>query len=244
MSRDKDRFEIAEEQVNRFLGRIAPTRLSGLLGFPRKVDSIARAAMPRTTVEFRSLSRLSDDLVREVLHHDYKRIGDLGIEPSGDILMGRAVVLNDRCLVFSNPDFGVGTERFTQAHELGHLALDLRKQIPDVDQIPMFTTEAERVLTMPRDLPGVIPMDDGPGAPRRLDPKEVYANLFAAEILMPRAAVRERVAGIDDERERLAAVMKGFGVSMTAARVRLTMVGLRDASDPEMTLFEFASAGG
>lgn len=241
MSRSKNRFEIAEEQVERFFGRIAPAKRRLLdWGFPRRIESLTRAALATTTVEFVSLSGLSDALIRDELRSRYRYQGEF--EDSREVLMGRVVVLKDRCVVFSNPEFGPGTERFTKAHEVGHLALDLRTKITNGDQIPMFATEAERVISMPRDLPGVIPMDGATGRAVRLDDKERYANLFAAEFLMPRADVRKRVAGIDAEGARVDAVMETCGVSVTAARVRLKEMKLYEPEVPAMTLFELAGA--
>ncbi|MFO0646570.1 MAG: ImmA/IrrE family metallo-endopeptidase [Polyangiales bacterium] len=237
MSRSKNRFEVAEEQVGAFLGRIGPAKQKLLeWGFPRRVESITRAALAGTTVEFVSLPALSDALIRDELRSRYRYRGSF--EESREVLMGRVVVYGDRCVVFSNPDFGAGTERFTKAHEVGHLALDLRTKIPHVDQMTLLVTEAERVISMPRDLPGVIPMDGRVAA--ALDDKERYANLFAAEFLMPRADVRARVEGIEDEGARVDAVMATYGASVTAARVRLKEMRLFAAEVPAMTLFERA----
>lgn len=241
MSHKKDQFDIAEEQVNAFLGRITPERRPLVSpGFPRKIDTITLAAIPRPPVEFRSVSALSENRVRAIMRSDYRYYGP--INRSDETLMGYIVAIRKGCVIFSNPDFGDRTERFTQAHEIGHLMRDLRVHIPHIDQLDLFKTEAEVALTMPRDLPGMIPMDGSGPMPRppRKDLREVYANLFAAEFLMPRAEVWRLAASVHDEQERVETLMETFLVSRTAARVRLKMLGFLDGEEPAMMLFDLA----
>lgn len=88
--------------------------------------------------------------------------------------------------------------RFTVAHELGHHCCE---HGPILDPVTNFSDSR--------------------------DPREVQANAFAAELLMPRAGVEAIVDGAPtlEDAVRLAA---HFGVSALAARHRLRALGLAD----------------
>jgi Zn-dependent peptidase ImmA (M78 family) len=94
-------------------------------------------------------------------------------------------------------------QRFTCAHELGHY----------VRRAAAGDTEWEYVEH--RDLL----------ASEGSDPEEIYANQFAAGLLMPQDRVRELYART--ERRPVAVMAHSFGVSADAMNFRLANLGLR-----------------
>jgi Zn-dependent peptidase ImmA (M78 family) len=90
-------------------------------------------------------------------------------------------------------------QRFTCAHELGHYTLQVKNGGPGPWE-----------LEDGRDL-----LDES-----RLDPDEAYANHFAAELLMPREVVLEKIPG-----SNAAALALDFGVAGDAIRFRLDNLG-------------------
>jgi Zn-dependent peptidase ImmA (M78 family) len=103
-------------------------------------------------------------------------------------------------------------QRFTIAHEIGHLRLHQGR--------PMFVDHAVR-----------IDRRDGT-ASRGVDVEEVAANRFAAEMLMPEEMIRDAVVQLSAVRERLASaaivarLAKKFDVSEQAMDYRLANLGL------------------
>lgn len=91
-------------------------------------------------------------------------------------------------------------QRFTCAHELGHYTQRLKRHEDDAWE---YVDQRDRLLT---------------GGP---DSDEAYANRFAAELLMPRDLVLERVDSTNP-----AAFAVDFGVSGDAMRFRLHHLGL------------------
>lgn len=92
-------------------------------------------------------------------------------------------------------------QRFTLAHELGHLAL--HKGSLYVDHVPKF-----------RDVK----------SSKALDPEEIEANLFAAELLMPEEMLLRDIKAMEDDRLAASAIdslAKKYKVSPDAMRARL-----------------------
>ena len=98
--------------------------------------------------------------------------------------------------------------RFTIAHELGHAVLD------DHDGIHVDTAFTYRLRNAKSSL--------------AIDPAEIAANQFAAELLMPADEVRARVeAGIEfTDDGAMRDLAKHFGVSAQAMAFRLANLGL------------------
>ena len=127
----------------------------------------------------------------------------------GDEISGVLMKDGDRAIIGVNARHAPTRQRFTIAHELGHFMLHTSRDLfVDKDYIVHFRDETSST--------GV-------------DPIEVEANQFAAEVIMPAERVRElfnaRRFDIDDEAalRRLAAK---FTVSPTAMAVRLSSLGL------------------
>jgi Zn-dependent peptidase ImmA (M78 family) len=106
-------------------------------------------------------------------------------------------------------------QRFTIAHEIGHALLHLG----DGDDVEVFIDKPREVLF--RDAV----------SSRATDPREIEANAFAAELLMPVALVRstfdEQVQQATDEK-LVQLLADRFGVSRTAMAYRLVNLSLMD----------------
>jgi Zn-dependent peptidase ImmA (M78 family) len=93
-------------------------------------------------------------------------------------------------------------QRFTLAHELGHLSLHTTKRLY-VDHVPKF-----------RDVK----------SSQAVDPEEIEANLFAAELLMPEDMLRRDIQSMRDDlnaNEAIDRLAKRYQVSPEAMRARL-----------------------
>lgn len=119
-----------------------------------------------------------------------------------------------------NADHHPVKQRFTLAHELGHVTLD--------------------------HAPRVELADDLFGAPAT-DPQEVEANYFAAELLAPRAAVRAWVAdALPSDAVDAAGVARlavTFGIALPTACFRLERAGAIDRPRKEQLLAELRQRG-
>ena len=104
-----------------------------------------------------------------------------------------------RAFIFVNGTEAVVRQRFTLAHEYGH-----------------YTLGHGTVFDRTADMFG-------------RDPREIAANAFAAEFLAPRPAVHawmERRGDPDIDLEVVVRLAAYFGISATAARIRLETIGL------------------
>ncbi len=114
----------------------------------------------------------------------------------------------DRRIIGVNSNHPPVRQRFTMAHELGHALLHPQEGL-HLDQAFMLRFRDEASST------GV-------------DPDEVAANRFAAELLMPLDEVLARVTkepfDINDD-AAVKAMAKVFGVSSQAMTIRLTSLG-------------------
>ena len=124
------------------------------------------------------------DLGRERRHHD-GQVGALWRDGTG-------------AMAWVNGAQALERQRFTVAHELGHVCC--RHAQTTIDTAATISATAS-------------------------DPREVQANAFAAELLAPRAGVRDTIRGEPglDDLVRLAA---RFGISTIAALYRCRTLGL------------------
>jgi len=124
-------------------------------------------------------------------------------------LSGLACVKDGVPIVGVNTLHAPNRQRFTIAHEIGHLQL--------------HRTELEGSVHVDR---GSLRRDALAAA--GVDAKEIEANRFAAELLMPaeflKAALGDRSIDIEDD-EAVAALAKRFRVSEAAMRFRLSSLG-------------------
>jgi Zn-dependent peptidase ImmA (M78 family) len=101
-------------------------------------------------------------------------------------------------IVWVNGDQAVVRQRFTIAHELGHVCCDHGGTAVDTDATISGQTR---------------------------DPREVQANAFAAELLAPSAGVRALV-GHDPNLEDVVRLAARYGISTIAALYRCSTLGL------------------
>ncbi|BBH64808.1 hypothetical protein ACTI_14930 [Actinoplanes sp. OR16] len=130
-----------------------------------------------------------------------KRLGlDVGFEPLPTGLDGLSLSSGGLGLALVSSGIAATRQRFTLAHELGHLAAG----------------DSQR-LTVDEDVFG------------RRSPDEIRANAFAAAFLMPEGAIREAVPhGVTEE--IIVDLLSRFGVSLDALAFRLHNVGVVDAA--------------
>jgi len=107
---------------------------------------------------------------------------------------------DDYAKIYLNSEDQETRQRFTCAHELGHLAR-------------RGSTRSERI--------GYVDSRDTLSA-TGTDPEEIWANQFAAELLMPAVAVRT----LWSQGQSLPKISRVFGVSQSAMEVRLTSLRL------------------
>jgi len=102
--------------------------------------------------------------------------------------------------VYINANDSLNRQRFSCAHEIGHYS--------------------KRVTGRDDDSWGYIDRR-GPSSAQGTDPEEIYANQFAAALLMPEHKVRALYEQLDP-----AAMAVAFGVSLGAMKFRLENLGL------------------
>lgn len=107
-----------------------------------------------------------------------------------------------------------GRQRFTVAHEVGHIVLHL----------PVLTAQASHQTAL-------FAVPQTPIQDERL---EFQANYFAAALLMPRAPLTTAFGGQVAQQEYVPAdeVAHYFGVSIQAAALRMKQLGLMRATSP------------
>lgn len=180
----------------------------------------------------REIKKKVDDLLRECDVYEApipveKIAQHLGIEivgvPIPSQLSGALIRENGNVGITVNSTHHLHRQRFTIAHELGHFSLD-----HDPKVIVGEDSHVDWTFTILR--------RDGLSS-SALDKKEIEANQFAAELLMPEELIKSEFAGFarnigdqeitPEQRKKLA---KRFKVSETALTYRLLNLGLLDPS--------------
>jgi len=133
--------------------------------------------------------------------------------PLPDDLSGFLVHEGEKVFIGVNSRHASTRQRFTLAHELGHFVLHPSGNFVDRKLIYFRHNRSSQAL----------------------DPKEVEANQFAAELLMPERFVyrflKDRIVDLEDE-EFLAGLAKRFSVSTQALTYRLMNLNLSRHSSP------------
>jgi Zn-dependent peptidase ImmA (M78 family) len=134
------------------------------------------------------------------------------MEEMEDAVSGLLVIKGKVVTLGVNKSHHPNRQRFTIAHELGHFFLHREESSVFVDDVPvvLFRNEASAEGTQKR---------------------EIQANAFAAELLMPACLIKEQLAlqpidAFDDVSLKQLAVQ--FGVSVRAITIRLTKLELMD----------------
>lgn len=124
--------------------------------------------------------------------------------PFDDGLSGMAMIKDGQAAIGINSLHHPNRQRFTLAHELGHIFLH-KKQLEKAVHIDKGSLRRDRVSA------------------EGTDPLEVQANAFAAELLMPEAllsAALDQKLDLEDE-QVLEALANKFRVSLIALQYRL-----------------------
>ena len=131
-----------------------------------------------------------------------------------DNLSGFMLIEAGKAMIGVNQNDGAKRQRYTIAHELGHYFLHDRSE-------PFLDPRTAHVQ--------VIPRDDL--SSQGIDPREIEANVFAAELLMPEDRLRDAVEqqgglGIfDDQDSEIKQLADQFQVSVRAMTIRLERLG-------------------
>lgn len=129
-------------------------------------------------------------------------------EELDDDISGALVISNDVPVIAVNKDHGTSRQRFTIAHECGHLVLHSKSQEVFIDRSAVFFRNNV--------------------ASFGLDQKEVTANNFAAALLMPRDQLLNALQSIDESltTTHIKKLANSFGVSEQAMSIRLARLDL------------------
>jgi Zn-dependent peptidase ImmA (M78 family) len=129
------------------------------------------------------------------------------LTPLDDDLSGMSFIKNNVAVIVLNLNHHPNRRRFTLAHEIGHHLLHM----------PYLTDNVHvDKIVLNRDLV----------SSQAVDPKEMEANAFAAELLMPEAELL-RYHGVDlNNDDFLYALAKKLKVSVTALTYRLIKLGM------------------
>lgn len=141
-----------------------------------------------------------------------RRLGaEVRYEPFDGDLSGMLFREGERAIIGVNASHPKSRQRFTLAHELGHLRMH----------------DARRGIHVDRGFP-VVRRRDGRSS-RAMDVEEMEANGFAAELLMPNAMLELDLAGKDsdyDDDELTRWLADRYKVSLQAMAIRLANLGL------------------
>lgn len=148
-------------------------------------------------------------ILRERLDFDVAYIRELSIR--GKPASGALVP--DRKLVLVEANDIVERQRFTLAHECGHLFLDYR----NAGSLPLFDLdELKSFLCAPSDI------EAQQSEPSWMNLREVLANRFAAHLLMPESLTRD----LFRQHRSVDACANDLAVSRQALSIRLSQLGL------------------
>jgi hypothetical protein len=240
------RHRKAETDVEPLMKAAARLDPSLLTTFPRSITDILCAAV---SAAFERHSRLTARVVVQVLgdvygvdHRDLLRDGD-------GPLAGYSFARGEMAVVFSDPQYGDGFERFTIAHEASHIVVEYLPLLAKSRQPELFGGSGEPALYARRDPPGHMfggnadQVGSATGVPegyaelqadRSAWLREVIANACAAELLAPHREVGRYLSSLPADADRTAHMQSRFGLSRRAAEVRLSELGFLQASSDQL----------
>jgi len=130
--------------------------------------------------------------------------------PFDDELSGMAFLRDGKPIVGVNSKHHPNRQRFTIAHELGHIVLHR----PHLETAILIDKSKNFIARDPTSAEGI-------------DPLEIQANAFASELLLPARLVRQVLsesAGDLHDDDYLIRVAQRFRVSLTAFQIRLEQI--------------------
>lgn len=239
----------AEDEVARLLQRVVRVDPDLIQVFPRPVEDLLCAVLPVSFESHAALdARTIVDVLGDVYGVDHREL----LADGNPAFAGYTFARGERAVVFSDPQFGEGFERFTRAHEAGHLVVEYLPILTRAGQVSLFGGEEAPTTYARRDPAGHLFLGDGAAAPGadtlddylrlRADHsawlREVVANGFAAELLAPHRGVRELLLALPTDADRAEAVRTRFGLSSRAAEVRLADLGVTGRAAATLFLFD------
>lgn len=130
--------------------------------------------------------------------------------PFDDELSGMAFLRDGKPIIGVNSKHHPNRQRFTVAHELGHIVLH-RSYL----ETAVLVDKSKNFIA--RD----------PTSAKGIDPLEIQANAFASELLLPAKLVRQVLsesAGDLHDDDYLIRIAQRFRVSLTAFQIRLEQI--------------------
>lgn len=243
------KFEQAEREIAPVIAAASALDPKFHEAFPRNVEELL--AVPLPALALRRETNLTVSLVVSILDRDFN-IDQRGLLQAGDGQLGGFVYADDnRVVIFAETRFGVGFERFTIAHEGGHLIKEYLPRRVDRRQTSLFDAPADKAFLAHRD-PHAHFLADGRStgqaeglrtqllalkAVEEAYLREVIANSIGAELLAPFRLVRRLAGEVERPSDRVVAVAEQFGISRKAAAVRLGELGLGGGEDGSLSLF-------
>jgi Zn-dependent peptidase ImmA (M78 family) len=134
---------------------------------------------------------------------------DLRYQPFPGSLSGMMQRIGDQSVIGINSAHPSARRRFTLGHELGHLVLHSEEAL-HIDHV--FPVAFRREVSS-----------------KAVDAREIEANQFAAELLMPLKFLRRDINRIKADLEiddAIAALAKRYGVSSQAMTIRVSALGM------------------
>ncbi|MEU6458852.1 XRE family transcriptional regulator [Streptomyces sp. NPDC047065] len=195
---------------------VSPTARSGN-GYAAQGEALARSALKAVQHHGRSVPQ---DGLPEMIEAVFG--ADVAVEPLGDGFDGLAAMGQGAKLIVLSTTSNPARQRFTLAHELGHLLAD-----DDQD------------IHLDRDI-----FDQA----QKKDPSEQRANAFASAFLLPEQSLRDAVSAAKLTRETFSALCCDFRVSPETMAYRLLKLRVIDAGACDyykrMTVREAAAVAG
>jgi hypothetical protein len=206
--------------------------------FPRSVEVLACAMLP---VAFESHAYLRLSTVADLLQRLFGVECDELLAQGDEELAGYVFARGGHAVIFSDPQYGEGFERFTRAHEAAHLVIEYLPAWWRSQQPLLFGgTDSEKHFFACRDprqnifLGGRVGSAEGSfgiagGTKHWL--REVVANACAAELLAPYREIARVAAEATPEDDLVELVRARFGLSRRAAEIRLIDLGILDTQE-------------
>jgi hypothetical protein len=219
--------------------------------FPRPVRKVISLGSEGLHVTFDRIEQLTRQKVAQTLREKYRREPSEQLEVSTKRIFGFFYGHHDTAYLFASPGEGgsEGFERFTLAHEAGHLFLEFYEKAIERLRQPSLLEAEESLVMAERDPPELMFMglDEIPGSLgeefqrrwRKRPLKEIKADGFAAEFLAPFEEIKALVKAHPgaEYAELTQRMRERFGLSGVAARVRLSQLMEEPSGDQEILAF-------
>jgi hypothetical protein len=246
-----------EEEVRKVVARVAARDRQLEHAFPRPIEDIITLGS-EVSVTVERVEGLNAGFVVRTLRDRY-RVNEAVEDDEARAFAGYTYAQQsaDRtfAVIFCDEQYGEPAQRFTLAHEAGHLFREFVCDLEAAKQGTLFGKSPAPKLMVARDPPGYVrrgfdarPEDvaawSAEHTPRKHSPeglRETKAHGFAAELLAPFRAVQHVFReNPGREREEYVELLRvRFHVSRTMARVRLAE--LIEEPDPDQSVMDLVT---